>query len=120
MKRRLGFSTPDDKNLRIIDSSEIYYVKSTYATDNLFKERKKMLKSIFEKIKQSPFSAMALCCVLPLIAIFALSFLGILPSWGLYALILICPLAHLWMMRGMFWAPENTKVQQRVKEIEHK
>ena len=82
-----------------------------------------MLKSIVEKIKENPFLAMVLCCALPLIAIFAFSslgILGILGKWGVYALILICPLAHLWIMRGIFRAPENTKVQQRVKEIEHK
>ncbi len=78
-----------------------------------------MLKSIFEKIKQNPFLAMVLCCALPLTAIFALSFLGILGSWGFYALILICPLAHLWMMRGMFRSSEDSEIESRIEEIEH-
>jgi len=89
----------------------------------IFKERNKMLKSIVEKIKENPFLAMGLCCALPLIAIFAFSslgILGILGKWGVYALILLCPLAHLWMMRGMFRAPEDNKVQQKIEEIEHK
>ncbi len=82
-----------------------------------------MLKSIVEKIKENPFLAMGLCCALPLIVIFAFSSLGILGifgKWGVYALILLCPLAHLWMMRGMFRAPEDNKVQQKIEEIEHK
>jgi hypothetical protein len=89
----------------------------------IFKERNKMLKSIVEKIKENPILAMGLCCALPLIAIFAFSSLGILGifgKWGVYALILLCPLAHLWMMRGMFRAPEDNKVQQKIEEIEHK
>jgi hypothetical protein len=89
----------------------------------IFKERKIKLKSIVEKIKENPFLAMVLCCALPLIAIFAFSSLGILEilgKWGVYALILLCPLAHIWMMRGMFRAPEDSKVQQKIEEIEHK
>jgi hypothetical protein len=77
-----------------------------------------MIKAIYEKIRKNPLSAMGLCCSLPLIAFFVLSFLGILGSWGFYALILICPLAHLWMMRGMFRSPEDSEVQPRFKEID--
>jgi len=81
-----------------------------------------MLKSIFEKIKQNPLMAMVLCCALPLIALFAFSslgLLGILGKWGTYALILLCPLAHIWMMRGMFRAPENASDQHKIKKIEY-
>jgi hypothetical protein len=83
----------------------------------IFKERKIKLKSIVEKIKENPFLAMVLCCALPLIAIFAFSslgILGVLGKWGTYALILLCPLAHVWMMRGMFRSPEENPVQQKV------
>jgi len=82
-----------------------------------------MLKSIIEKIKQSPFLAMVLCCALPFVAIFAFSSLGLiglLGKYGAYALILLCPLAHIWMMQGMFRAPEDHRGPQRIKEIEHK
>ena len=79
-----------------------------------------MLKLIVNKIRQNPFFFMVLCCVLPLIAILTLSFLGVLKSWGLYALVIICPLAHLWMMRGMFRASEDPRGSQRIKEIEPK
>jgi O-antigen ligase len=82
-----------------------------------------MLKAMFEKIKQNPFLAMALCCGLPLVAIYAFSALGLqglLGKWGIYALVLLCPLAHIWMMRGMFRDPEYTRKPHRIKEIEHK
>ena len=82
-----------------------------------------MLKSNIEKIKQNPFLAMVLCCALPFVAIFVFSSLGllqILGKYGVYALILLCPLAHIWMMRGMFRAPEDSRGPQRIKEIEHK
>jgi hypothetical protein len=82
-----------------------------------------MLKSNIEKIKQNPFLAMVLCCALPFVAIFVFSSLGLLQNlgkYGVYALILLCPLAHIWMMRGMFRAPEDPREPQRIKEIEHK
>ncbi len=79
-----------------------------------------MRKSIFEKIRHNHFFAMIFCCAIPLIAISALSFFGILGSWGFYALMLLCPLAHLWMMRGMSRTPENVKLEQTIKEIEQK
>ena len=78
---------------------------------------------MFEKIKQNPFLAMVLCCGLPLIAIYAFSALGLqgfLGKWGIYALLLLCPLAHIWMMRGMMHRDsEGVDDQSRIKEIEH-
>ncbi len=45
---------------------------------------------------------MALCCLVPLAAIFMVSVLGIpLTSLGTVALVLLCPLMHVLMMRGM-------------------
>ena len=45
---------------------------------------------------------MALCCLFPLAAIFLVSVLGIpLSSLGTVALVLLCPLLHVFMMRGM-------------------
>jgi hypothetical protein len=44
---------------------------------------------------------MLLCCAIPLGGIVLLSFLGILGTWGLYALILLCPLLHFVFMRRM-------------------
>jgi hypothetical protein len=42
---------------------------------------------------------MILCCAIPLAGISILSLLGIVGSWGFYALILLCPLLHLLLMR---------------------
>ncbi len=80
-----------------------------------------MIKSIFHKIRRNHFLVMVLCCAIPLIGIWALSSLGVLGSWGYYALFLICPLGHILMMRAMSHsAPHETKAPDRVKNIEHK
>lgn len=44
---------------------------------------------------------MILCCAIPLGGIALLSFFGVLGAWGLYALILLCPLLHFVFMRIM-------------------
>jgi hypothetical protein len=44
---------------------------------------------------------MALCCLIPLAGIVLLSLLGVLGTWGFYALILLCPLLHFIFMRKM-------------------
>jgi hypothetical protein len=49
----------------------------------------------------SHFFRMVLCCLIPLAGITLLSFLGIIGSWGLYAIILLCPLLHFIFMRRM-------------------
>ena len=54
---------------------------------------------LFEKIRHNHAALMALCCALPLVAVSALSYSGIIGSWGLYAIFLLCPLAHIWMFR---------------------
>ncbi len=58
---------------------------------------------------------MILCCGIPLVGILALSSLGILGSWGYYALLLICPLGHLLMMRGMHSNSEKTMVPRQIE-----
>jgi len=45
---------------------------------------------------------MALCCLIPLAAFFLISVFGVsLSSLGTVALVLLCPLLHILMMRGM-------------------
>jgi hypothetical protein len=78
---------------------------------------KVMLNFIFEKIKKNHALAMILCCAIPIVGILALSSLGILGSWGYIALILICPLGHVLMMRGMHSKSGETMVP---RQIEHK
>ncbi len=74
-----------------------------------------MIKLLLEKIKKNHALAMILCCGIPLVGILALSSLGILGSWGYYALLLICPLGHLLMMRGMHSNSEKTMVPQQIE-----
>ena len=81
------------------------------------KKDKKMIKLLLEKIKKNHALAMILCCGIPIVGILALSSLGILGSWGYYALLLICPVGHLLMMRGMHSNSEETTVP---RQIEHK
>ncbi len=74
-----------------------------------------MVKLLLEKIKKNHALAMILCCGIPLVGILALSSLGILGSWGYYALLLICPLGHLLMMRGMHTNSEKTMVPRQIE-----
>jgi len=80
-----------------------------------------VLFTLFQKIKQNHLLAMVLCCALPLIGILALSYLGVLGSWGYYALLLLCPLGHIFMMRGMHSShSQGVKAPERVEEVEYK
>lgn len=54
-----------------------------------------------KNVKSSHFLLMVLCCAIPLAGILVLSYLDILGSWGVYALILLCPLLHFLFMRKM-------------------
>jgi hypothetical protein len=85
-------------------------------TKNKIKKGKVMLNAIFEKIKKNHALAMILCCAIPIVGILALSSLGILGSWGYIAMILICPLGHVLMMRGMHAKSDETIV---APQIEH-
>ncbi len=75
-----------------------------------------MIKLLLEKIKKNHALAMILCCSIPIVGILALSSLGILGSWGYYALLLICPVGHLLMMRGMH---SNSAEDMVPRQIEH-
>ena len=54
--------------------------------------------------------AMILCCAIPMIGILVLSWMGVLGSWSYIALILICPLGHVFMMRTMHSASDDAKL----------
>lgn len=74
-----------------------------------------MLRLLLDKIKKNHALAMILCCAIPIVGILALSAWGILGSWGYYALILICPIGHLWMMRGMHSDSKDKVVTQQIE-----
>jgi len=59
-----------------------------------------MKPTLFAKLRKNHSFAMILCCAVPLGLIFGLSISGNLGSWGYYALLLLCPLMHVFMMRG--------------------
>jgi hypothetical protein len=81
------------------------------------KRNEKMIKLILEKIKKNHALAVILCCGIPIVGIMVLSFLGILGSWGYLALLVICPVGHLLMMRGMH---SNSKETMVPRQIEYK
>jgi len=82
----------------------------------------KMTKAIFQLIqliKKNHALAMILCCAIPIVGILALSSLGVLGSWGYYALILLCPLGHIFMMRGMHSkSKDNATMQPRIEHVD--
>jgi len=61
---------------------------------------------------------MILCCAIPLVGIMALSSMGLLGSWGYHALMLLYPLGHIFLMRGMMHS--NSKGNMVPRQIEHK
>ena len=74
-----------------------------------------MIKLLLDKIKQNHALVMILCCGIPLVGILALSAFGILGSWGYFALLLICPLGHFWMMRGMHSNSNSTVMHPKIE-----
>jgi len=79
-----------------------------------------MIKLLLDKINKNHALMMILCCGIPLVGIMALSSLGILGSWGYYALILLCPLGHIFMMRGMHSGHADSKLPVETNQIEDK
>jgi len=79
-----------------------------------------MIKWIMTKLKQNHSLAMVLCCAIPIIGILALSASGVLGSWAYFLVILLCPLGHIFMMRGMHSSHIEQTAQPDVNEIEHK
>jgi len=75
-----------------------------------------MIKLLLEKIKKNHALTLIICCAIPIFGIMALSSMGLLGSWGYYALILLCPLGHIFMLRGMHSHSKESMVQ---RQIEH-
>ena len=60
-----------------------------------------MLKRLCQKIKQNHLLSMAICCLAPIVLI--IGFLSLYKGGGNYwiwLIILLCPLLHIFMMRG--------------------
>ena len=66
---------------------------------------------------------MLLCCLIPLAALGAIFLFNIPTSSALFVgLLLLCPILHFWMMRGMMGHShsEETAPEQQVSVIEDK
>lgn len=79
-----------------------------------------MIKSLFLKIKQNHFLAMVLCCAIPTIGILTLFAFGVLGSWAYFLVFMLCPLGHIFMMRGMHSSHTEQIAQPEANEIELK
>jgi hypothetical protein len=77
---------------------------------------RKMIKLLLEKIKKNHALAMILCCGIPIVGIMALSFLGILGSWGYYALLLICPVGRI-QIQMKTWFRGRSSIKMMIPEI---
>lgn len=66
-----------------------------------------MKQTVIRKIMKNHFIAMIICCAIPLVAISVLSFMGMLGSWGLYALLFLCPLIHILVMRQLMRSSDD-------------
>ena len=65
-----------------------------------------MKNSIFRSAFISHTFAIIIACALPMASFAGLSYLGILESWGFYAVFLLCPLAYILMMEKMHPTPQ--------------
>lgn len=79
-----------------------------------------MLKTLIEKIKHNHMVLMLLCCAIPILGFFVLPFIGIDKAWGYYVLFLICPISHIFMMRGIKSCPHEQHAPEKPKQIEYK
>ncbi len=77
-----------------------------------------MNKTFRQNLFKNHTMAMAFMCILPMAGIAALTWLGVLGSWGFYALFLLCPVSHILMMRGMHSGHQEVKVKQRIEQVE--
>ena len=57
-------------------------------------------KNIFNKIKQNHWLMMIICCAIPLIIAGILFYLGF-KTYASFAVILLCPILHYFLMRDM-------------------
>lgn len=63
---------------------------------------------------------MVLCCAIPILGFLIFSFIGLKDSQWYYGLFLLCPLAHIFMMRGMKSCSHGKNSPQKPKQIEWK
>ncbi|MCL7412748.1 MAG: DUF2933 domain-containing protein [ANME-2 cluster archaeon] len=59
------------------------------------------------KMAEKHMFMMVLCCAIPLIAVAVLWYIGIGDKYLIYVVMLLCPILHLVMMRGMHGGTEK-------------
>ncbi len=60
-----------------------------------------MTKTIWQKIKQNRLLLIVLCCLVPIVLIIGfLSLFNEGSTYWIWLVILLCPILHIWMMRG--------------------
>ena len=74
-----------------------------------------MGKKLFQIMRQNHLMSMILCCAIPLILLAVLSFGESLGSWGYFVLFLLCPLLHVFMMKGHGSHSDHGKDQQSIQ-----
>ena len=74
-----------------------------------------MKQFLLEQIRKNPLLAMVICCAIPLGTILALSYFGVLGSWGYYGIMLLCPILHLAICRMGHSSHHDAKYQQAIR-----
>lgn len=59
-----------------------------------------MFKRIWQRIKKNHSLLMVLCCLAPIVLIIGFLFLFKGSNYWVWLIILLCPLMHIWMMKG--------------------
>jgi len=85
-------------------------------SDHISRNKEPPKRAVHMVNAQSHTIIMFLCCLIPLLLIVALSSLGIIGSWGFLALILLCPILHLFLMRAIYREKRERKVDDYESE----
>lgn len=59
-----------------------------------------VIKEIYERIKHNHLLMMIICCMIPLVIAGILFYLG-LRTYAIFAVMLLCPILHYFIMRNM-------------------
>ncbi len=77
-----------------------------------------MNKTLRQNVFKNHTVSMAIMCLLSMAGIAALSYPGVLGSWGFYVLFLLCPVGHILIMWGIFPGREEALAKQRIVQVE--
>ncbi|HLC97401.1 MAG TPA: DUF2933 domain-containing protein [Candidatus Nanoarchaeia archaeon] len=69
-----------------------------------------------EKLHKHHGLVMVLCCLIPILLVVGASFFGLQRSALVWIFLLLCPLTHYWMMRGMHDKPSGENKERKAGE----